>query len=599
MRQTYERLIEQYENEGKQLHRRSLILGILKLAALLFFLYFIWDGLQGTFGTLHGICIGIFGICSVPLWIYHVSVTDKIKYLNRQVTLAQDYLKRMTEEWKDFPDTGAEFVNIDHPYSYDLDIFGTASLFQLINVTKTYAGRHQLTADLSEPSYTGEQVLQRQKAIGELSQKQAFLLSLQNSGGQIQNGTELPKLLAQLQENKLFLKQVWLKKLLHFFPGLALALAITAVLTGNTVVIIIAACALGLQTLAWLGFSLRSNKYLAQVDTVKYTLEEYAQMFRISAKEVFKSKLLCSLQENMGEGKGNAAKAISDLDSLVQRVQARGNILLLVLLNVLFLWDIQCCLSLEYWRLENREKSAGWFRSLGTLESLASLATLCQVTSGIQNPCLQPAAGPLLQARRLGHPLIPVESRVCNDFKMGQEIIVLSGSNMSGKTTFLRTLGINLVLAKCGCGVCAEEFSYCDVRLISSMRISDNLTQGVSTFYAELRKIKEILELARREKHVLFLIDEIFRGTNSADRTAGAKQVMKKLSAYGAAGLMTTHDLKLCEDFEQVQLHNYHFSEQYHKGELSFDYTLKEGIAKSTNGRYLMGMLGFFDADDK
>lgn len=595
MKQKYQALTDQYKKQEKTLRKRSLILGFSKLGTLLFFLLSVWNGIQTGFETRNLLCMAFFGVSSVPLWLHHITVTDEIRKLQTLQLLAQDYLKRMTEAWKSFPDDGAEFVNTKHPYSYDLDIFGKNSLFQLLNVAKTFQGRHQFAADLSDPNDTAHEITARQTAIDELSERHTFLLQLQCLGKEIQNSELLPPLIQKLEDCKLFLKSERVKQAICCLPAVSLPLAVLACISGTTPLLLGAACLFTLQIILWLCFSLKSNRYLSEVAAVQDRLEDYAQMFRLTAHQKFHSKLLCSLQKNMGEHNEGAARAISKLDGLVQCIQARTNILLYILLNALFLWDIQCCLSLETWQKKYSPKVRKWFDHLAAVESLCSFSTLRQVTSNITNPKMISDGNKLLYAKSLGHPLIPAQQRVCNDYEMGKEIIVVSGSNMSGKTTFLRTVGINLLLAKCGCGVCAKEMSFTNLQLITSMRISDSLTEGVSTFYAELKKIKSILTAAQQERNILFLIDEIFRGTNSADRTAGAKQVMKKLSAYGASGLMTTHDLKLCEDFEQVHLHNYHFSEQYSNGALSFDYRIKKGIAQSTNGRYLMRMLGFYD----
>lgn len=596
MENQFQILIDAYQKQEKKLQRISLMAGLIKLLLLIAFIFFLWNGIRSGFSAPATTITIILGAGSIPLWICHSHITGNIKKLQQLCQLASAYLQRQTEEWKAFSDTGEEFMDTAHPYSYDLDLFGKSSLFQLLNVTKTHQGRMAFAGDLSAPGYTEKEIKARQAAIGELSGEIEFQLQLQYLGEQIQNRDALPNLIRQMEDHQAFLKINWLKKILCWFPVASLSALVGSFLIRWTPLSVAAFSLLGIQVLTWLALSLKSNAYLAEVGSVKYTLEEYAQMFQLVAQQRFLSPLLARLQKNMGLSKHSASRAIGALDMLVQRVQARNNILLYILLNALFLWDIQCSCSYEKWRVRYHGQVRQWFANLGTVESLCSFSTLCQVITGTCNPQMQADdAGMLFSAAALGHPLIPAARRVCNDFQLGREIVVLSGSNMSGKTTFLRTVGINLVLAKCGCGVCAQEMQFADVALISSMRISDNLTEGISTFYAELKKIKEILTLAKEKQQVLFLIDEIFRGTNSADRTAGAKQVIKKLNAYGAGGLLTTHDLLLCEDFEQIHLQNHHFSEQYIDGVLSFDYRLKAGVAQSTNGRYLMKMLGFYD----
>ena len=259
-------------------------------------------------------------------------------------------------------------------------------------------------------------------------------------------------------------------------------------------------------------------------------------------------------------------------------------------MNVLLLWDFECAFLFEDWKKKNAPHCEKWFLALGELESLSCFATLDNVCNRTCYPRM--VAYPIIEAEEMGHPLIPNDVRVTNPLRLRNNIVIISGSNMSGKTTYLRTVGINIVLARAGGPVCAKEMTFSDLSVYTSMRIADDLNEGISTFYAELKRIKGILDAAKNDRTTLFLIDEIFRGTNSVDRLSGARTVITKLSKMGVSGMITTHDLELC-DLQQTipRIQNYSFSEFYKDGQILFDYKIRPGKSKTTNAKYLMELL--------
>ena len=284
--------------------------------------------------------------------------------------------------------------------------------------------------------------------------------------------------------------------------------------------------------------------------------------------------------------------AIAELEKIMQRINIRYNILLYFIFNTFLLWDYECAFSLEKWKQKYAQQAKQWFHSLAEFESLLSFSNLPNINEHMCIPISSSEQRNIYQAEDLGHPLLPNEGRVYNDAKIDEKILIISGSNMSGKTTFLRTMGVNLVLAQAGSAVCASTMSFSLFKIATSMRIADDLSSGVSTFYAELKKIKTIIEVCRNHKNTLFLIDEIFRGTNSVDRLEGAKAVVMNLNELGAVGLITTHDLELCKLSETANFLNFSFSEYYENNEIKFDYKIKEGESTTTNAKYLMEMMG-------
>lgn len=271
------------------------------------------------------------------------------------------------------------------------------------------------------------------------------------------------------------------------------------------------------------------------------------------------------------------------------------NPLVFIPLNTFLFWDLQQVLILESWKKQNKEHIADWFQSLAEVESLSSLATLSFNYPGWSFPTIAIQNGTVI-ADSLGHPLIPKEKLVTNSFSTEEAggLNLITGSNMAGKSTFLRSVGVNIVLAMMGSPVCAGSFTVSNMKVISSMRVNDNLEENTSTFYAELKKLKEVIEAVNRNEKVFLLLDEILRGTNSADRHTGSKALIKQLIHHNAVGLIATHDLelaKLADEFP-LKLHNYHFDVQVAGDELYFDYKLKKGVCTSMNASLLMKKIG-------
>jgi len=331
----------------------------------------------------------------------------------------------------------------------------------------------------------------------------------------------------------------------------------------------------------------KTHGYLASISRLPYSLKAYSDVIDLIVSKSYSSQKLQQIQSRLGQL--SAAQAIKDLSRIADKVNVKHNALIWFLINVLLLWDFWCAMLFEKWKQKYAAEAAGWLPALGEFESLLCLASLPSVCD---NTCI-PAISDDIKAREMGHPLIPAKVRVDNDFICGNNILIISGSNMSGKTTFMRTLGINLVLARAGSFVCAKDMSFALIEIITSMRIADDLNQGISTFYAELRRIKSIIALAEKGPKMLFLIDEIFKGTNSIDRIIGAKTVITKLESFGAIGIITTHDLELCEIATTAsRIVNYSFSEEYRDGQIYFDYEIKPGQSTTTNAQYLMEMVG-------
>ena len=582
-------LIKKYELKIKKENVVFNILGYSKLFLIILVAHFIRLIFVKNF-SLNSVTLCFASLLIfVILCVYHYKSGNKIKYLKSLITICNSHIDRIDGNWTSFEDIGEEFIDNEHLYASDLDIVGKKSLFQFLNTTKTWFGRKIFFNDLIKPNYTYAQINERQEAISELSKDIEFANKILYFLSQIGVNSSDENLVKNLKDKSVFCKNKKIKFTLSYFPVLTLiSIALIFIFKQSMVTYLVCGLFVVFQIFIWFFNMKKIKKYLEVMLLLPYKLTKYSKSIDILKSKTFKSKKLKDISNQLN----TASQALKDLDKISSRMSMRYNVIVWALLNILFLWDYHCALDFEEWKAKYSDIAGTWFIAVGEFESLmcfSYLPNVCNetclpnVTENIKN----------IQAKKLGHPLLMNENRVNNDFCLDNNIFIISGSNMSGKTTFLRTVGINLILAQTGSYVCAEKMMCSIFNVVTSMRISDDLNEGVSTFYAELKKIKKILDSAKKYNNTLFLIDEIFRGTNSVDRLSGAETVIKKLDRLSAVGLISTHDLELCKlESEYKRIKNYSFSEYYKNKKIFFDYKLKYGMSTKTNAKYLMEMIG-------
>jgi hypothetical protein len=488
---------------------------------------------------------------------------------------------------------GQSFQPGHHDYANDLDLFGKASLYQYINRTHSEQGNKLFADWLLHPAQT-ELIKKRQEAAKELG---GTILSLQQfrsysiaSKVTIDSEEKVTKWLQQ--PNKLWASVGW-RSMRFILPVAAITVLLLYIFS------VISSSLFFPLLLLFFAIAFSITKYLmpdyALLNKIVPELETLFQSIRWIEKLEAKTELTRSLKKDLVKGAQKASGSIRQLKKILERLDYRYNPLVHVPLNIFFLWDLQQFFALEKWKSGKEKLGAHWFHVVAEMESLATLATVCFNHPQWTFPQLSSDDGVLL-AKDMGHPLIPGEKRVTNSFtvKGSQQLSLITGSNMAGKSTFLRSTGINVVLAMMGSPVCAKELIVSNMKVISSMRVNDNLEENTSTFYAELKKLKQIIDLVNKHEKVLLLLDEILRGTNSADRHAGSKAFIKQLVKEKAFALVATHDLELTKLVEEFpgEIHNYHFDVQVRGDELYFDYVLKEGICRSMNASLLMKKIG-------
>ncbi len=492
---------------------------------------------------------------------------------------------------------GEDYVHPLHPYSIDLDIFDTHSIYQACDRTVSIMGSKQLAHFFLEPA-TPEKIKLRQETIKELARKRDWRQDFQALGMGTTDDELHYNLLRDWLNDPLFFKgKSWLKWMLWFVPVWMIAgtiLSFTLLPLEAVIFFLLLPAIILRNTLK------KINDLHNRTSKAVDILEKYAGLIHHIEKVEFNSQILQDLYQHFSKDGAVASKSIRRLAYIINQLNVRFNPFA-ILLNLYALWDLQWMNQLDRWKVNNGDLLLTWFDGLKYIDAYNSLSTLSANNPDWIFP--QITSADLLIAKDLGHPLLHAKKRVVNDIQLPTDghIKLITGSNMGGKTTFLRTLGLNVVLAMTGLPVCAREFSLPPLWVYSSMRTQDSLHESTSSFFAELKRLKTIIEAVESHKDtqppqpkILFLLDEILKGTNSADRHKGSKALLLQLIQSKGSGLVATHDLELgyLEKEYPKSIENWCFEVDIEEGKLSFDYKLKKGVSKSFNATILMKEMG-------
>jgi hypothetical protein len=510
---------------------------------------------------------------------------DKKALLEKQLFVCTNEQAVLDHRPNGFPD-GKDHLD-SYSYLDDLDIFGPNSLFHLLNRTTTSHGKARLATLLRAPLLNIEEIQRQQQAIQVLSRQPDKRQLLTAKG-----------LLAGEKEGNLHSLTGWLsspsrihgRKMLTIFRWLLMAYNLFSIGVYLATDLYIPLLTGVLISWSFIGsfLSYISAQHLL-ISKKQAILDQYAAV--LSVFNTINPQGSALLQEEQTRT-SSAHRAIRRLSQLAAFFDQRLNVLVNIFLNSFLLYDLHIMAGLEKWKETYKEKFHEWIDAVGNIESLNSLASFAFNNPEFVYPVPVQDQHLQLSATQLAHPLIPAAERVANDCTIGkdQRLILVTGSNMSGKTTFLRTMGVNLLLAQCGAPVCAGDFSFTPMQLLTSLRVSDSLQEHTSYFMAELKKLQRIIHHLREGAPSLVLIDEILRGTNSEDKTYGSEQFIRKLLQYQCLSFFATHDLSLgsLENEMPGQVSNYCFESDISGGELHFDYRLRQGIARNRNASFLM-----------
>lgn len=585
--------IGNFREEEMRCKRSYGIISLLRFAAFLFSAAFTYLMVQNTnIFSLVGL------VLSYALFIYlinlHGKISSKLIRIRNMIKVNERYIQRIEGNWNSFEDTGAEGIGEEYPYLTDIDILGEKSLFQLINTTKTYLGRNKLIASLKNPDKNINNIEKRQEAVKELGERLDFVQGLEGEGIISKITTVNPeRLLSYIQNSENLYKSPFIKIFTLALPYVSIISSILIIYFKLRNCYPIIGIFFILHLIVNAAGYIKMAPVLSPIYKMKNDIEAYFSMLNLIDKEEFKSAHLNKLKQELTLNNKPANLIFKELTGITERLEFKSNIFGYVVFSILLLWDYRCLYKFEAWKSKYGNSVSRWLDIIAEFESLSSLSMLFHLNSKLTFPSFS-ESGLVFRGKEVGHPLIDEKMRVYNDVDMTDSIFIITGSNMSGKTTFLRTVGINLVLAYAGAPVCADNLICSVVDIYTSMRITDDLNRGMSTFYVELIRIKNMIDNVKKEKPMIFLIDEIFRGTNSNDRIVGAKSVLRSLNKDWSFGLISTHDFELCdlEHDDKKRIKNYHFSETYLENKINFDYKLKEGRSDTTNAKYLMKMVG-------
>ena len=529
----------------------------------------------------------------IRLVILAASNNAAIENYKRLASINENEIQIATGQYMNMPD-GAHFLSPLHLYANDLDIFGKASLYQYTNRTGSEQGNEMYADWLLQPSATSI-ILQRQEAIKELASQYQWRQQLQADGVEemITNDTE-KKVNGWIAEPDTFSnKMVW-KIIRWVYPLITITtifLFIADIIPDKTffLLYILFVAVSGYITKIIAAQYMQLNKIVPQVSILSKSAEWIENIS-------FQSVYLQQVQQHFKTGNTASSVAIKKLKNILDKFDYNLNMIFLAIVNPFLLWTLQLIFELEKWRAGNKNNTPHWFKALGEMEAISTLANIHFNHPQWVFPAIDEQQQGTMETTALGHPLIAEDKCIVNDFSTRgpAQVALITGSNMAGKSTFLRSIGVNTVLAMMGAPVCAKQMKLSPVRIISSMRVADNLAESTSTFYAELKKLKSIIDCVNNHEKVFVLLDEILRGTNSLDRHTGSRALIKQLINKNAVAMLATHDVELAQlqtDYP-AHIHNYHFDAQIANEELYFDYKLKEGICKSLNASILMKKIG-------
>ncbi len=570
-----------------RLTRRGNVLAVSKLAAILLTVIAAVGLAKYDPRYLFSLFAPVAGI--ILLFVLHERVLRSLRRCARLKHFYQQGIARIEDHWPGTGEPGWRFLDPTHPYARDLDLFGAGGLFELLSTARTRAGEETLAAWLLAPASI-EEILARQAAVEELRPRVDFREKLTLAGEDIRVGVR-PDALIAWSEHATQLKP----KLARVIAPLLAALWVLSLLGWGIFGWGAAALFMSLLNLMMTyRFRTRVETSAAEIAAAMQELDLLAAIFRHIEEQSFTSPKLAALQSKLKSQKEAASNAISRLNRRVDWFESHEN-LFIKFADLFIFWTAQWVFAIEAWRAQHGAAVPEWIATVGEMEALNSLAGYAYENPENTFPQFV-EAGPCLHAEQFSHPLIPRTRAIANDLKLDSnlQLLVISGPNMAGKSTFIRSVGVNVVLAQAGAPVRARKMALSSLAVAASICVLDSLQGGLSRFYAEILRLKLIDQQSRGGVSVLFLLDELLSGTNSHDRRVGTESFVRTLLSRGAIGLVTTHDLALAEIAEGMagKAANFHFEDTFDNGELRFDYRLTPGVVSTANALKLMRSVG-------
>lgn len=579
------------EGQLQQVKKQIFRISMLRLALFI-------AGIAGLYFFFNQTTLLIICICLtfLPLFILvkiHNRFFIRKEWLETQARIIQEELQALSGDYSSFED-GKEYVNPEHPYSFDLDIFGRRSLFQSINRTCTFFGKVRLEEWLQNHLHEKTSIEKRQEMIREISEHTLFREQFRVAGlvhhGQSSDGE---KIQAWSQSPAQYLHAGWVKAFIWGVPVINSLLLITSLA--------------GWTSFSWLGLSfgiflVLSFGIIKRATSIQETygkqlksLNGYARLIALAKAEEWKSAGMQELMERFNLNGQSPVQALQQLSKELDRLDLRNNQFLYVLLEGSIFFQLQEIVRIERWKVRYGQHISEWLETVGELDALCSLGTFAYNHPQYTYPELTEKPFCFL-ATQMGHPLMPASQCVKNDATIPSRpfFLIITGANMAGKSTYLRTIGVNYLLACIGAPVCCEKLKLHPNQLITSLRTSDSLSDNESYFFAELKRLKRIIDLLNQGQQLFIILDEILKGTNSMDKQKGSFDLIRQFIQLKANGIIATHDLLLGSLIKQFpeEIRNYCFEADIKENELTFSYKLREGVAQNMNACFLMKKMG-------
>lgn len=555
-------------------------------------------GIAGLYFFFNQTTLLIVCICLtfLPLFILvkiHNRFFIRKEWLETQARIIQEELQALSGDYSSFED-GKEYVNPEHPYSFDLDIFGRRSLFQSINRTCTFFGKNRLAKWLQNHLHEKTSIEKRQEMIREISEHTLFREQFRVAG-LVHHGqsSDAEKIQAWSQSPAQYLHAGWVKAFIWGVPVINSLLLITSLA--------------GWTSFSWLGLSfgiflvlsfgiIKRATYIQETYGKQLkSLNGYARLIALAKAENWKSAGMQELMERFNLNGQSPIQALQQLSKELDRLDLRNNQFLYVLLEGSIFFQLQEIVRIERWKARYGQHISKWLETVGELDALCSLGTFAYNHPQYTYPELTEKPFCFL-ATQMGHPLMPASQCVKNDATIPSRpfFLIITGANMAGKSTYLRTIGVNYLLACIGAPVCCERLKLHPNQLITSLRTSDSLSDNESYFFAELKRLKRIIDLLNQGQQLFIILDEILKGTNSMDKQKGSFDLIRQFMQLKANGIIATHDLLLGSLIKQFpeEIRNYCFEADIKENELTFSYKLREGVAQNMNACFLMKKMG-------
>jgi len=571
---------QRLETELKATKNKLANLSVLRLVVFILTLvgiYFLFDDIRAV-GFIATVGIIVFSI----LLIKYLDAKESKKLLITKIKINETEIRVLEGNFL-FLKTGEEFIDPTHVYSNDIDLFGRGSFFQYINRTSTQQGAKELAKTITENHILS--IDKKQEVLKELSQKVAWRQHFSALASLVTTRYSTKEILDFIQNYSTVFSIIVSKSPIVFsLVSIVLIALVSFAIIPFSILILWVFIGLGITAL----YFKKTQEIYVQADKAKATFKQYYLLLQEIENRKFSSAKLQEKQQIIQSEKLQASVIFKQFSKILDAFDQRNNLLIAFVGNAFFLWDLRNAVKVEIWITNYKHTVKKWFEVIAFFDAQNSLANFQYNHPEYSFPKVQKQDA-IMKAVGLGHPLLNSEKRIDNDFKIyDQEFFIVTGANMAGKSTFLRTVSLSIVMANVGLPVCAKSCIYSPVKLITSMRTSDSLADDESYFYSELKRLKFIVDTIDKDDYFIIL-DEILKGTNSKDKAIGSKKFIEKLVSSKSTGIIATHDVSLCElatDFLEIK--NYYFDAEISNDELYFDYLFKKGVCKNMNASFLL-----------